>query len=630
MDPSERLMASMQAEEGPSVIHQRIEQQIPRFQSRQAVRGPRANLTYGELNRLANRIARAILEVRGPGSEPVALLMLQDAPAVAAVLGALKAGKFYVPLDPAHPHSRLLYMLEDSQATMVVTDAGTLPLVRELDTRLPVVIVDQLAEQLSGEDLGIPVSPDDLANILYTSGSTGQPKGVVQNHRNLVENGLKDADRSLVTIPDLRVAYITSYGFVGWTAGTIMALVSGLTICIFDMQSGSISDVPQWLARERIAALYAVPTIIRHILHSIRGDEDLSNLRAVLSGGETLRMDDVALFRQRFPPHCMLSNSFGCTEVPDVSRSWVIGSLEDLGNPVPAGRPNPHAQVMILDEEGHQLPQGEVGEIAVRSRFLSLGYWRRPELTAAAFRPDPEGGDRRIYLTGDVGRILPDGQLLHLGRKDSQVKIRGYRVETAEVERALQQCPGIAEGFVTAVEDPTGATKLVAYLVPSNGALPAHGDLQHHLRASLPDYMVPSLFIPMERLPILPSGKINRQALPLPQWSQRPGRSEYVAPRTPMERLLASIWSELLGVELVGIHDDFAELGGDSLLGTQVVARLRDALGQDIPIACMMEGPTIATLALIVDGYLADYAEHEEIEAAAAEVGPVSGGEPAR
>jgi len=584
-------------EEIEQSIPNRFEQQVAKYPERIAVKSKNYTLTYDTLNKTANHVAHAILAQRGEGEEPIALLLENDAPMIASVLGVLKAGKMYVPLDPGFPVSRNADVLVDSEARLIVTNTKHFSLAKELAaTKFAWINIDELDHTLSGENPRLNVSADALAYILYTSGSTGKPKGVVQNHRNVLHLIMRHTNRAGIR-PDDRVALLRSFSVHGGTLQTFGALLNGAVVLPFDVKNEGVQELARWLAREEITIGRLGPTLFRHLAAIVDKEDRFPSPREISFSGESLHKNDVELCRQRFPEDCILVNSFGATEVSSCCEYIVDRETRIEDGVVPCGYPTTDMEVFLLDDHGKETRLGEIGEIAVKSCYLALGYWRKPELTQAKFLPDPKGGDARIYLTGDVGRKLPDGRLVHLRRKDFQVKIRGYRVEVSEVESTLLTLGNVKEAVVVRREDGGEEKRLVAYVVADRTPAPSITMLRSALREKLPDYMIPAAFVVLDAMPLTPNGKVDRSALPAPDQSRPELENSFVAPRTPVEELLAEIWAEVLGLERVGIHDDFFDLGGHSLLATRVVSRIHKALQLEFPLRILFEAFTVAGLA---------------------------------
>jgi len=415
-------------------IPDRFEQQVASYPDRLAVRTRSHSFTYAELNRAANGLAHLLLTQRGPGTEPIALLLEKDALLIAAILGVLKAGKIYVPLDPTFPNARLSSILDDLQTGLIVTDNQYIRLAGELaGQRLQVINIDEIDASRGEESPGLLLSPDTLAYILYTSGSTGQPKGVVQTHRNVLNKVMHYTNDVHLSMDD-RLSLLPSCSFEAAVRDLFGALLNSATLFSFNLKYEGLTSLANFLMQEEITIYHSTPTVFRHLSGILTGQEDFSKLRLIYLGGEPVSKQDVALCRYYFAPDCVLVNEWGSTEHGTGCQYFIGKETRLAGSVVPVGYAVEGVEILILDETGQKVDVDGIGEIAVRSQYLSPGYWRNPELTEAAFDLDPRGGGERIYRTGDLGRLSADGCLEHLGRKDFQVKIRGHRIESAEVE----------------------------------------------------------------------------------------------------------------------------------------------------------------------------------------------------
>ncbi|HWS54339.1 MAG TPA: amino acid adenylation domain-containing protein, partial [Pyrinomonadaceae bacterium] len=604
------------AEEVEQSIARRFARQAAAHPSRVAVKTKSAEWTYAALDRFSDRVARAVLGLRGGGEERVALLFEHGDLMIAGILGALKAGKTYVPLDCSYPLPRISHMLEDSGAVAVVTNRRNLGLARELAAgSLPVVNVEDLGGVDDGPPPALEVPPDRPAYILYTSGSTGRPKGVVQSHRNVLRH-IRNYTNNLHLCADDRLLLVASYSFDAAVMDIYGALLNGASLFAYDIKEEGFDGLAADLAAEGVTVYHSTPTVYRYFLNTLPAAAGFPRLRLVVLGGEEVFKRDFELFRRHFAPGCIFVNGLGPTESTVTLQYFLDHGSELRRNSVPVGYAVEGTEVLLLDEDGEAVEGCGVGEIAVRSAHLALGYWRQPGLTQAVFLPDRDDAATRVYRTGDVGRLLPDGSLEFIGRKDFQVKIRGQRVEVGEIETALLAHAGVREAVVLAVASGASDRRLAAYVVPAPAAAPAPAELRAHLKSKLPDYMVPSTFDLLDALPLTPNGKVDRRALPAPsaEGLARDGDSE--GPATPVEELLAGIWAEVLGVERVGRSDNFFELGGHSLLATQIVSRVRRAFSAELPLRRLFESPTVAALAEAV--------ERELRAGARAELPPVS------
>jgi acyl carrier protein len=392
----------------------------------------------------------------------------------------------------------------------------------------------------------------------------------------------------------------------------------------FDLQKEGLIHLAAWLIQEGITIYSSAVSVFRHFVSTLTGTETFPALRVIYTGSEPVTKRDVELYKAHFPPTCIFINTLGANETSTICQYFIDQSTSIPGNIVPVGYPVQDKTVLLLDEEGKEVGTNTIGEIAIKSRYLALGYWQKPELTQTVFRADPQGGEEQIYHTGDLGRLLPDGCLEHLGRKDFQVKIRGYRVEVAEIEMALLDLAMIKEAIVIVQEEQPGEKQLVAYVVPHPKDTLSLKALRSSLREKLPAYMLPATFVVLDALPRTPNGKIDRRALPAPS-SIRPEReTHFVMPRTPIEETLATIWAEVLGVEPIGIHDHFFELGGHSLLATQIITRIVHTFRIELPIRSLFEAPTVEAMARIIMQHQAERAGQDEMARMLAEIEALS------
>jgi amino acid adenylation domain-containing protein len=559
------------------------------------------------LNAAANRVAHALIERRGAGPETVALLFENGAPFVVASLGVLKAGKIQVPLDSTFPRARLSYMLEQSEAAVVVTDSNNFDLAKELGAA-SLMNIEEIDGRFSTVNLGLVLAPHTPTSVEYTSGSTGQPKGIVRNHRGVLHTVMHHTNMFRIGINDGLTTFRASL------TGSLYALLNGATCYPINFHQEGPLGLADWLVQEAITIYRGAVSTFRTLAGALTGREEFARLRLIILFGEPVYPPEVELYRKHFPDQCVLATSLGCSEFGDYAYFLVDKKTPIFSGVLPGGYANEDREILLLDDAACPVGGDEIGEIALRSRFGAVGYWRRPDLTEAAFLSDPSGGDKRIYRTGDLGRRAPDGCLFHLGRKDFQVKIRGYRVEVAEVEAALLSLDGVKEAVVVGREDTPGDKRLVAYLVTSGQQVPAVSELRRALAQKLPDYMVPAIFITLETLPLTPTGKVDRRSLPSPQGTRPVLENPYAAPTSPLEETLAKMWADVLRLEQVGIHDHFLELGGNSLLATVLVSRVLKDLHVRVPLRTLFEAPTVAEMATAIIESLARGVGKEELD----------------
>ena len=557
-----------------------------------ALAAAEGQLSYAELDARADRLARRLCRLGVRTEAAVGLCVERSARMVVATLAIVKAGGFYVPLDPEYPRGRLSWMLAETGAAVVLAAAGLagrLPIAR--GTRL--VALEDEADAVAAKDpapLPDTAAGDQLAYVMYTSGSTGRPKGVAVPHRAIVrlvhKSGFARLDRGQVFLQ------LAPVSFDAATLEIWAPLAVGGRLVVYPAGAVDLAELAQELLRQRVTTLWLTAGLFHRMV-----EDHLAGLRGLtqlLAGGDVLSVPHVERARAALDGTTLI-NGYGPTENTTFSCCHPIRG--PLGTSVPIGRPISSSPAWVVDA-GEPVPIGAVGELFVGGAGLARGYFGSPRRTALRFVPDPHTGaaaGSRVYATGDRVAHLFDGRVSFFGRADTQVKIRGFRIEPGEVETVLKEVPGVNQAVVVVRPGPDGAKRLVAYVVARQGA----GGLRAALAARLPDHMVPSAFVELGELPLNPNGKVDRKALPAPEWGL--AADIRVAPRTPQEEILAGIWGELLGIESVGVHDDFFELGGHSLLATQVSSRLRQQLGVELPVRALFEAPTVAALAAAVE-----------------------------
>ena len=596
-------------EEIEGSVPARFEFQARQHPHRLAIKDGQRELTYHELNLAANRVAHQVFSRRGPHPEPVALFFEHGIPGLTALLGVLKAGKFYVPLDPLYPLARNNYMLADSGANLLLTNTRNLTSAVALANRgCDVINIDESGTSQPSENLDLALSADALAYIYYTSGSTGEPKGVPNTHRFRLLHAMRNANTLRIS-PQDRITHLTALSSSGATHEELPALLNGAAVIAWDLKKEGIRGLPAWMAQEQITIFVSTPSVFRLLVENLGGDDKLPDLRVIKLGGSPLYRRDFDLYQRHFSPDCLLVNMWGATEAPIFHPYFLERDTRFDGLYVPIGYSAQEVKILILDEDHRPVGRGQVGEITIQSRYLTPGYWNKPDLTQAKFLPDPGGGDQRVFLTGDLSRWMPDGSLVHLGRRDSVVKIRGHSVETAEVEQALLNLQSIKEALVVAKDDQRGEKRLVAYLVHCVHPPPTVGAIRRSLKDFLPDFLIPSAYEFLDTLPLNPNGKIDLLALPEPSVNRLRLDTPHAAPGSSLEVKLTHIWAEMLDLHgahntpslnddpVIGVNDNFFELGGDSLLMTCLITRIWDEFHVELPLRVMLEAPTIADMA---------------------------------
>ena len=588
-------------EETEESIAARFEKQVKAHAANEAVRTRTHQWTYAELDQRANVIAREMLRLLPEAGQRVALLLDHDAPMVAAILACLKAGKTYVPLPPGHPRERIARLIADAEPQLLVTDAANKQRAREFAVgEIQLVDIDAPSDH---PDSGIPaakVSPDSLAYLLYTSGSTGEPKGIAQSHRNVLYH-IRNYTNNLQICSSDRMLLLASYGFDAAVMDIFGALLNGATLLPFDLRKHDFVSLANWITTEHATIYHSTPSVFRDFLRAIPKANVLHDVRLVVMGGEPLLSQDLQLFRERFSSGCIIVNGFGQSEYSFSLQYFADAQTEISRRFVPIGYPVDGTEITLLDADGH--PDQVFGEIALRSPYLVQGYWRRPELSAATFKSDSRTGNTITYRTGDLARLRADGTLEFAGRKDFQVKVRGNRVEFGEIEAVLQRHSEIHGAVIVGRHSAEGEMELVAYVVPKDHSSPSPTELRDFLAKSLPDYMIPSAFVVMDKMPITPNGKIDRAALPAPERQRHANHP--VAALTPTEQIVRNVWANALKTDDFSMESSFFELGGHSLLAIQVVTALRRILQVEMPVNVVFDNPTVATLSRHLDRLVA-------------------------
>jgi amino acid adenylation domain-containing protein len=591
-------------------IASRFEQIVDCDPSRIAVKVDEEAITYGALNKMANRIAHALRSGSGASNEPVAVLVKNDPGTIAAILGIVKAGKIYVPLDISLSPHWAKFILQDTNSKIVLTGRGGLgPAKSWLNSDHILIDFESLDESWSEANPENRVSPDALSQILYTSGTTGNPKGVMDNHRNMLHYVMRLGNASHIS-PEDRMTLMRPPSSAGALSNLYLALLSGAAIFPLDLKQVGLTAIADWLQREKITIFHSVGTAFRHFGQQLTGAEQFPDLRLIRLGSGQVFAQDLELFKRHFPD-ALLLHVLSSTETNTYRVHFFSKDSHVPNSTLPVGYAVEDMDVLILDDSGNPLGVNEVGEIAVRSAYIFPGYWNNSALTDAVFVDDPDRHGRRIYCTGDLGRLQPDGCLEYLGRKDFRLKIRGYRIQAEEVELALLQMPGINQAAVTARKDDYGDDRLVAYVTPAAKEIPTISRMRDSLKKWLPDYMVPSKFMILESLPLNTNGKVNRQDLPMPDLDRPKLGTRFSAPTTPIESMLAKIWSEALGINSVGIHDLFFDLGGDSIIATRIVSAIGRIFPWNLTLAEFYDACTVARAAqlLVQKGPSAEWAE---------------------
>jgi amino acid adenylation domain-containing protein len=597
------------------LIHQMFEAQVEKTPEAIAVSAPAENgnneITYAELNRRANQLAHYLQNNQVKPESIIAVYMERSPEMITALLGILKAGAAYLPIDLNHPEERISFMLEDAGVQILLTQ-------KSLAQRLPkhnvkTIFIDTEWDDISNQSAKNPAAiakADNLAYIIYTSGSTGKPKGVQIPNSSLTNYVYSAFDNFKMSSKD-RVLQFASISFDAAAEEIYPCLCCGAALILRTENMISSPQIFLRMTGEWGVTLLDLPTAYWHQLMDEISAGNLKipdTLRLVILGGERAVPEKLLDWQKQAGEDVQLVNTYGPTEATIVATIWELPEASDkkpFDKEVPIGRPVANTQTYILDKHLNPVPVGAAGELHIGGSGLARGYLNCPELTSQCFISNPFSADKnnRIYKTGDLARYLPGGNIEFLGRIDHQVKIRGFRIELGEIETLLRKHPSVKDAVLLAREDAPGEKRLTAYFVTKENTEVSADELRKYLKNELPDYMVPSAFMKLEKMPVTTSGKIDRRALPEPDQDQimQELQAEYVAPRTPTEEVVASVFSQTLGIERVGAVHNFFELGGHSLMATQLISKLNKTFEIEIPLRSIFENPTVTGLALTVD-----------------------------
>jgi amino acid adenylation domain-containing protein len=560
-------------------------------------------ITYDELNRRANQLAHHLINLGIGPEQLVGVCMERSIEMVVAVLGVLKAGAAYLPLDASYPLERLSFMISDAQPAVVLAQQQRRELLVGID--VDVVWIDADWDRIATcpeESPVVDVSEQSLCYVIYTSGSTGQPKGVLNLHSGAINRFRWMWERYPFAAGEVSCQK-TSLNFVDSTWEIFGPLLQGVpSVIIPDEVVKDPVKLVEVLSRQEVTRITVVPSLLRMILDTgMDLQAKLPKLKYWTTSGEALSTELVDDFQPRLP-HAMLLNLYGSSEVAaDVTYCEALREVipEDDSSAIPIGWPIANTQIYLLNSDLQPVPVGAAGELYAGGAGLSRGYHNRPELTAERFVPSPHGSvaGARLYRTGDLARYRSDGAIEYLGRTDHQVKLRGFRVELGEVEAVLNDHDAIKEVVVLVREDSPGDPRLVAYVVTNEHGAEVINELRSYMKARVPDYMVPAAFVQLDEFPLTGSGKVDRQALPAPDQSRPVLAEQFVAPRNELEESIAQMWREILALERIGIHDEFFDLGGNSLHAMQIMAKVTNMFDVDLPLHRLLDSPTIAGLA---------------------------------
>jgi amino acid adenylation domain-containing protein len=614
-------------------IHEMFSQAVAKFRDNTAIVYRDENYTYGELEDRANSLANYLLKNGVKKGSVVGILVKDSFHFVSSVLGILKAGCAFVPFDQQLPQTRLAAMVSHVAPEWFIIESRFWNVLSGVTAdaapRATVLCVDGQAR--SGDEPHLTEAqdyttyfnpakpqvesdPDDLAYIYFTSGSTGQPKAIAGRMKG-IDHFIRWEIETFKLGEGMRFSRLLPLSFDASLRDIFAPLCSG-GMAIGPAPRDTVlqaARLVEWIEANEIEVIHCVPSLFRSIINVSLTSDRMPSLKYILMAGEALLPSDVARWMDVFGERVQLVNLYGPSETTMVKFCYFVQPSDRDRRSVPIGKPMEGTKAMLVNSKGRPSAQGMIGEIYIRTPYRSLGYYKQPELTEEAFITDPFSGNPEdiVYKTGDLARMLEDGNYEFLGRKDQQVKIRGIRVELGEVESLLRAHASIKDVAVIDRQDGSGFNYLCAYVVLEEGMDIL--ELREHLSKYLPEYMLPSAFVPMKELARTISGKVDRRALPAPGQSRDGLTEEYVAPRTPVEEALAEIWAQLLQIDRVGIHDNFFGLGGHSLLATQLLSRVRESLHVDVALRVLFEAPTISELALVITQMQVEEESDEEI-----------------
>ena len=510
---------------------------------------------------------------------------------------------------------RIMRVLRDSGAHLILTTSQDRERLKQSINRQMggLLLIDEIDDSATAsENLGIAIAPSDVSGIVYTSGTTGEPKGAIESHAYRLHVTRGHTNLVHVCAED-RLSLVHSVSYGSGLVQVFRSLLNGASLFPFDLKSRGMDQFTRWVNKEQISIAHLPTSAFRQVADSPESKACLKSLRVIQLSGSSITKYDFEVYREHFPAGTFLAIHMGATGGGTICSCILDNTFSFPAEGTPIGFPVDDIEILLLDEQGREVGVNQDGEISVRSRLFGAGYWGQPERSRADFVPDRDGSQEPIYLTGDLGRRLPDGSLVHLGRKDLLVKIRGFRVEFGEIESVLLKHPEVRVAGVRAWDRESGEKYLAAYVVPRENATPMVKQLRQFLKHTLPDYLIPSVFVFMDYLP-LTNGKLDRQALPDPGHSKLELNAPYAVPTTPVEAVLARIWAEVLSLDHIGIHDNFFALGGHSLIATRVVSQVVKNFQLELPLQLLFQAPTVADLAVIISEHQAKKISPSEIE----------------
>lgn len=557
-------------------------------------------MTFGDVDVLSRQIAEAISQINPPPATGVGIYLKDPCLVIPCMIGIMKSGNYVVVMDVTAPEQVQRSIIQDAGITLVISNTKNLDNARTtLGNQIQFINLDALDPNCDPDIKSAKYSCDEIAQILFTSGSSGKPKGAIKDYRFHV-HAVYIHSKSFDYQPEDRLLQLSSFTFSGILNAVFAALLIGYSIYYYDIPEDGLASLPDWINENKISLYHSTPSIFRSIYSSLKPGIAFPTVRIFSLGGEKRLKSDLLSARKIFPGMSIVRLGYTGTEMHSVTVGMY--PLEELlkMEVLPSGTPYEDVYLEIWNEEGKPVPRGEEGEIVVYSQSLARGYINNPELTRQKFIPDLDHPGWQRFKTGDLGKILNNDQLVHLGRIDNMTKIRGIRIELDTLEGLISTYPGVSQAVAKVFEDKKGSKKLVCYFVPETGSLISSADMRRYLAARLPSQQLPNFFISLDTLPLTSTGKLAKNELPTPSFSRPAMAVPYQVPTNTLESKLVAIWEECLGIQGVGVLDDFFDLGGDSLVAVFMFSAIEDSLGKSLPVSTLLNAPNIHELAMIL------------------------------
>jgi acyl-coenzyme A synthetase/AMP-(fatty) acid ligase/thioesterase domain-containing protein len=583
-----------------------VEKIAQEFSRKPFIVNRQGTLTFGENLQHANQVANAITRQYGFRQVGVGLFLEDPRDVFPAMIGILKSGNYIIPFGIDFPAATLTAMCRDANIQLILTRQAyreKASFFKEMN--LPVLSLEEIEATFDGQSAPtVPYKPQDIVQILFTSGSTGAPKGAVEDYRYLTRAALQ---RTEMSGPDAnsnsRYLRLSTFTFSGTHTQVFASLLDGSSVHFYSLKADGLAGLPTWIRDQAITDYSSAVTIFRSLVGILKRDEVFPSVKHFALSGERRVSTDIEAIRRHFPAITYIRLGYGSTELPRVSSTRYPVDSELFNQPhLPCGKPTEDVKILIWDEEGMELPIGAEGEIVVYGDSMARGYINNPELTRQRFIADPHNEGWQYFKTGDLGKLLPDGQLLVLGRADNMVKINGVRIELDALETHLLKYPGVVQVASAPFDTPHGTKKLACYYVAEDGIQIPVSDLRKHLAQNLPRHLLPHFLIPLDTMPMTGSGKVARTLLPPPQFKRPNLPYPYREPGTELEKKLVKIWEEEIGITGIGVDDDFFDVGGDSLIGVILFARIEDVLQKKLPVSVLLTASTVRKQAALILG----------------------------